>query len=100
MRKTKDKIRAHCPRCRHQQIFTRATINHPLHLLLSLMTAGLWIISWIAICLGRFMRPWRCEHCGWHTPVFEPRPTPSTPFKSSPSVRTTLIGAHPSRPRP
>jgi len=66
----KNKIRAHCPRCQHQQIFVRAQINHSLHFILTLLTAGLWAISWIALCIGKYVRPWRCEHCNWHTPEF------------------------------
>jgi hypothetical protein len=66
----KNKIRAHCPRCRHQQLFVRAKINHLLHFTLSILTAGLWLISWVAICIGRVVRPWRCEHCAWHSPDF------------------------------
>jgi len=66
----KDKVRAHCPRCRHEQLFIRATINHPMHLVLSVLTAGLWLVSWVAVCIGKVMRPWRCEHCGWHKPEF------------------------------
>jgi len=66
----KNKIRAHCPTCQHQQIFVRAQINHSLHFILTLITAGLWAISWVALCIGRYVRPWRCEHCGCHTPEF------------------------------
>jgi hypothetical protein len=66
----KDKIRAHCPRCRHRQPFLREKVNHPLHLLLTILTGGLWLISWIALAIGRLRYPWRCEHCGWHSPVF------------------------------
>jgi DNA-directed RNA polymerase subunit RPC12/RpoP len=68
----KDKVRARCPRCRHRQVFVKAKVNHGLHLTLSILTVGLWLVSWIAVCIGRIMRPWRCEHCGWHKPEFEP----------------------------
>lgn len=70
----KDKVRGHCPRCRHQQIFIRAEINHWLHFALAILTAGLWLVSWVALCIGKVLRPWRCEHCGWHKPEFLTRP--------------------------
>ena len=74
MNKAKDRVRAHCPRCRHQQIFVRAEITHWLHLALSILTFGLWLVSWAALCIGKVLRPWRCEHCGWHKPEFRNRP--------------------------
>ena len=67
-RMRKDKIRAHCPRCRHQQLFVQAETHHVFHFLLTLCTAGLWVISWLAVCVGKYVRPYRCEHCGWHKP--------------------------------
>ena len=69
-RMKKERVRAHCPRCRHQQTFVKATINHPFHVVLGIVTGGLWLVSWIALCVGKHMRPWRCEHCGWHKPEF------------------------------
>jgi len=43
-------------------------MHHPLHLALVFLTAGLWLVSWIALCIGKLVHPWRCEHCGWHKP--------------------------------
>lgn len=63
-------IHAYCARCRHRHIFVRASVNHPIHLLLSIATLGIWLVSWAAICIGNVLRPWRCEHCGWHKPEF------------------------------
>jgi hypothetical protein len=75
----KDKSRAYCPRCRHQQVFVEAEICHTLHLGLSILTCGLWLVSWIALCIGKLIRPWRCEHCGWHSPEFN-RASQAGPF--------------------
>lgn len=66
----KDKTRAYCRRCRHQQTFVRAQMHHGVHLLFSVLTLGLWAVSWLAIYLAHFFRPWRCEHCRWHKPEF------------------------------
>ena len=40
----------------------RKTANHVLHLLLTVFTAGLWLIVWVltAIRIGG----WRCANCG------------------------------------
>jgi hypothetical protein len=63
---------------------------------LSVLTAGLWIISWIALCIGKVMRPWRCEHCGWHKPEFRPPPPPSDPSAAPKSrVISTILRPHP-----
>ena len=70
---TKNKVRAHCPRCRHQQIFVRANINHGLHVVLVLLTGGLWLVSWAAYFVGYLIRPWRCKQCGCSRPVFPPQ---------------------------
>jgi rubredoxin len=105
----KDKVRANCPRCRHRQLFIRATVNHPLHLVLSICTAGLWLVSWLAVCIGSMLRPWRCEHCGWHKPEFgpalggEPSSTKRSRWKPSRRHRHTpapLIAAETSRLTP
>lgn len=69
MKKDKqDKMRAYCRRCRHDQVFLRAQMHHGVHLLFSVLTLGLWSVSWLSIYLGHRFRPWRCEHCGWHKP--------------------------------
>lgn len=95
----KQKVRAHCPRCRHQQLFIRATINHPLHLLMVLITGGLWLVSWMAVCIGNLMRPWRCEHCGWHKPEFGPTPISGIAGKAAkPALSPKFTRV--SRPRP
>ena len=64
------KIRAYCSQCGHRQTFKPVKVNHWLHLLLSILTCGLWLISWAAICAGILRYPWRCKHCGWHKPQY------------------------------
>ena len=67
----KPRLRAYCPHCNHKQIFVRVRINHWGHFFLTVITAGLWAISWISVYIGSILRPWRCEHCGWHRPQKE-----------------------------
>ena len=51
-----------CSVCDKQVMVRREGTNHVLHLILSVLTAGLWIIIWIlaAIKIGG----WRCTQCG------------------------------------
>lgn len=51
-----------CSSCREQRLHIRQGVNHLLHLLLTLVTGGLWIVGWL-IALG--LKPgWRCSQCG------------------------------------
>jgi len=61
---------AHCPHCRRESIFEPARVSHPRHLLLILLTGGLWTVVWVSLIAGQCMRPWRCASCGWHKPEF------------------------------
>ncbi len=80
----KDKIRAYCLRCRHQQTFVRSQMHHGVHLFFSVITLGLWAVSWLSIYLGHFFRPWRCEHCRWHKPEFSNDAGGKTPLAAGP----------------
>lgn len=53
---------AHCSACNAPRKVERQTPNHILHLLLSVLTGGLWLVVWIALAL--IPRPWRCATCG------------------------------------
>jgi len=70
---TRERIRGHCPRCGHQQIFEKNQIHHGVHLFLTIVTCGLWLVSWVSIFIGHQIRPWRCVQCGWHKPLFKTR---------------------------
>jgi len=70
---TKERIRGYCPRCGHEQLFTRNKIHHGVHLFLTIITLGLWVVSWVAISIGNQIRPWRCQQCGWYKPLTRPR---------------------------
>ena len=77
---------AHCPRCRREQLFTRTQLSIAPHLILSILTAGLWTIVWACLLAGKALRPWRCSVCGWHKPEFRSAPAvpPHTPKKVQP----------------
>ena len=52
-----------CGHCQRQVMAQGSTPNHLLHLFLSIITAGLWIIMWIIISIGS-TGGWRCTQCG------------------------------------
>ena len=66
----KDKTKAYCRCCRHEQIFVRVKTHHRLHLIFSILTLGLWLVGWLATSIMQRLRPWRCEHCSWPRPEF------------------------------
>lgn len=74
-------IRAYCPRCRHLQPFLRAEFDWKLHILMTVVTVGVWSVCLISAIAKRLIWPWRCEHCGWHEPDFR-----------SPAERTAGVG--------
>lgn len=43
----------------------KQTPNHILHLLLSIVTAGIWLIVWLAQAI--YPRPYLCPNCGSKT---------------------------------
>src|SRR5262245_3743558 len=51
-----------CTHCQKRVEVFRPGTNHPLHLLLTLVTLGLWLIPWIlhSVKIGG----WRCSQCG------------------------------------
>ena len=75
-RRSRNSIQAYCPRCRHKQRFVPAKINHLLHLALSILPCGLWLVSWAAIIVSTLTHRWRCKHCGYHKPDFRDRASP------------------------
>jgi hypothetical protein len=50
-----------CQACGEQRKVERQKINHILHLLLSIITFGLWLIVWLGISVR--VGGWRCEKC-------------------------------------
>ena len=51
-----------CKKCEQQRKVERPKTNHILHLLLSVITAGIWLIIWIGVSIK--FGGWRCETCG------------------------------------
>lgn len=57
-----DKKGGYCDNCEKSVVVFRKGTNHILHLLMSVVTAGFWLIIWVlsAIKFGG----WRCTECG------------------------------------
>jgi len=55
----------YCKRCNKQVMIRRKGTNHVLHLLLTLFTAGLWLLIWIPASIR--IGGWRCVQCGAKT---------------------------------
>jgi hypothetical protein len=53
----------YCPHCQTRNLAIGRTPNHVLHLLLSICTAGLWLIVWLLVCAG-MIGGYRCARCG------------------------------------
>lgn len=51
-----------CKKCDSNRKLERPRANHILHLILTILTAGLWIIVWILV--GLQIGGWRCSTCG------------------------------------
>ncbi len=52
----------HCWSCKENVLATRKGTNHVLHLLLSIVTVGWWLIIWIIVSIKG--SSWMCPKCG------------------------------------
>jgi hypothetical protein len=56
---------AYCATCGQQRMFVKSRINHVLHLILSIVTVGLWaIFVWLPLGIINSARGLRCSTCG------------------------------------
>lgn len=53
-----------CESCGRRVLATRPQPSHVLHLMLSLVTFGLWIPVWLVAAALAGTAPWRCNQCG------------------------------------
>src|SRR5579862_815783 len=64
----RDTRTAYCVRCRRPRDFRHPSRRWAFHILLTILTFGLWLPVVLALLGGRLLRPWRCTACGWHHP--------------------------------
>jgi hypothetical protein len=57
-----EKKSGHCKDCAKQVLVFRKGTNHILHLLLTICTAGLWLLVWFGNSVK--FGGWRCTQCG------------------------------------
>ena len=53
----------YCANCKKQVMTQKNAPNHILHLLLTVFTAGIWLIVWILLIAGHIGGS-RCTECG------------------------------------
>jgi len=51
-----------CDTCKKQVMVRRAGTSHLLHLILTCLTMGLWLIVWLLSSVK--VGGWRCTNCG------------------------------------
>ena len=54
----------YCETCAQLRPFDRPAPNHVLHLLLSCITFGLWLIVWFAAAIANSPEEYYCRTCG------------------------------------
>jgi hypothetical protein len=56
---------SYCATCQRQSLFTKPRINHVLHLILSVLTLGVWaLLVWLPLGLINSGRKPKCATCG------------------------------------
>ena len=53
-----------CEDCGRHVKAEKQDVNHVLHLLMTLLTCGLWVVVWGLVILADVTGGWRCHQCG------------------------------------
>jgi hypothetical protein len=53
-----------CNVCQQQRMMTKPKINHVLHLILTVITIGLWGLVWLTLAIINMDKSYRCSQCG------------------------------------
>lgn len=54
--------KGYCETCKQQVLIRSRGTNHLLHLILTLLTGGLWLIVWVICAIPP--KKWCCSQCG------------------------------------
>lgn len=54
----------YCRHCDAVMPTVKKSPNHILHLILSLLTGGFWLIIYALVAFETSFRSWRCQRCG------------------------------------
>ena len=55
---------AYCHVCQRQTLFQKPKLNHVLHLILTILTVGVWGLVWLVLAIAHAAKPDRCVTCG------------------------------------
>jgi len=58
-----------CKRCGGHRLHMRHTFSFGWGCLLTILTAGLFLIVWLPLAFLDTTRPWRCQSCGKGTMI-------------------------------
>lgn len=53
-----------CKNCSKYVMVRKYGLNHIFHLILSLITAGFWLIIWLLLIILNSFKNYRCTQCG------------------------------------
>lgn len=56
--------KGYCCECEKQTSGSRPKVNHVLHLLLTLLTGGLWLVAWLLVVVNNSSKDYHCMRCG------------------------------------
>jgi hypothetical protein len=56
--------RAFCSDCKADRLFEKEGTSNLLHLVLSIMTYGTWLVVWLLCGALNAFKPFRCTVCG------------------------------------
>lgn len=55
---------AHCPSCNERRLAKKKAPRHGLHIVMTLLTGGVWVIVAAYTYLLKGIQLWRCQVCG------------------------------------
>jgi hypothetical protein len=77
-----------CPACGEHDCITHVRVPHRLHLCLTVLTLGLWGVSYLADVISAQVYPWTCKNCGRRTSrTFDATEDVPDPVESNPGFR-------------
>lgn len=68
----------YCQTCGRQSMFVKPRINHVLHLILTIVTIGLWSLVWLTLGIVNAVKGPRCQVCGTKAGDAKGRVAPTT----------------------
>jgi hypothetical protein len=85
-----------CTNCNEILPANKRVPNHPLHIVLSILTVGFWIIIWLLMIFDGMTRRFRCVKCGNATADFKKKSSilnnPILQHKDTEEVYWSLLG--------